>query len=44
MEEQLYDDKLAGEITRDNYEAKKAIFNEERTSLEDKKVSIAINT
>jgi len=39
MEEQLYDDKLAGEITRDKYEAKKAVFTEERISLEDKKAS-----
>ena len=43
MEEQLYDDKLAGEITRDKYEAKKTVFTEERTSLEDKKASIVIN-
>ena len=43
MEEQLYDDKLAGEITRDKYEAKKAVFTDERTSLEDNKASIVIN-
>lgn len=34
MEDILYDDKLAGEITVEKYKGKQANFNEQRTALE----------
>ena len=35
MRDQLYDDKLSGEITREKYDAKRALFETEITSLKD---------
>jgi len=41
MEEMLYDDKLAGEITKEKYDEKRKVFAEERSSFEQRKLQIA---
>ena len=43
MEEMLYDDKLAGEITKEKYDEKRRVFAEERSSFEQRKLQIAAN-